>query len=855
MSWSTLPRARKPFFRRGWVLTLLALFLIVGLAGAGFAWIEMRKWKEKAQTFDYSRLTAMESASVIYDRNNQVLDQLFIQNRNEVPITEISPNLLKAAVGGEDARFYSHDGVDYYGIVRALVKNYQAGRTRQGASTLTQQLARNTFVDELPSGDRTYERKLLEMAVAWEIEKRLNSKEKILELYLNRVFFGGGFYGADAAARGYFDKHAKDLDLSEAATLIGLLKSPNNLSPWRNRQACIEQRNYVLQRMLALKLIDKAEFDRTYAQDLIVKNRKPMHQGSYAADLVEQQVKKLVGEENTVRGGYRIYTTIDAALQKKAETTLREQLAHSELHEGYDHPTYGQFDQAIRAYRRTAAEKGDDAGPPPEPAYLQGSAVVLDNSTGGILALVGGRDFTHSTFNRALYARRPSGTAFMPLVYAAGFEHGRFPGTPVQDAVIDNRQVMIGGMTGILGEWGPESTDNRYEGLISARTALVKSKNAATVRFGNTIGKNLGESLERLAALSKKAGIESELRKFPATFLGSSEVTLMEMTLANTMFPNGGWRPDKAFIIERVTDKAGRELFRAVLGKQRVLRPTTAFEVHSCLAEVLERGTADKTFTDLGVQRFALGGKTGTAYNFTDVSFIGYSSAVTCGVWAGFDTPRTQIYRGAFSREIVLPVWASIMKETFATYKPVEIGTPPGLVRYEICASSGLLATPKCFETIENKDTGEKTERRTTYFDIASDAQAPKDACDVHGDVPRTVDKDAPVTKSQWPRPMPVANLAAHTPVAMKSPTILGEDPYNSAAAAKHVADMHSFNGQRAPLDNSGRPATTTNAEPELQVRTTQPVKTMEQKPVFESVIKLEAPGPIDFSGGTPAPR
>ncbi len=209
-----------------------------------------------------------------------------------MPITEISPNLLKAAVGGEDARFYSHDGVDYYGIFRAMVKNYQAGRTKQGASTLTQQLARNTFVDELPSADRSYGRKLLEIAVAWEIEKRLNSKEKILELYLNRVFFGGGFYGADAAARGYFDKHAKDLDLSEAATLIGLLKSPNNLSPWRNRQACIDQRNYVLQRMLELKIIDKDEYTRTYAQDLIVKNRQPMHQGSYAADLVAQQVKK-----------------------------------------------------------------------------------------------------------------------------------------------------------------------------------------------------------------------------------------------------------------------------------------------------------------------------------------------------------------------------------------------------------------------------------------------------------------------------------------------------------------------------------------------------------------------------------
>src|SRR4051794_14183961 len=242
MSWDRLPTARKPFYRRTWVLAIFwAVVLLVG-AVAVLGFMEKRKWDEKAAQFDYTRLSAMESASIIYDRAGQVLGRIFIQNREEVPIEGISPELLKAAVGGEDARFYSHDGVDYYGIARALVRNYQAGRTKQGASTITQQLARNTFVDELPSADRGYSRKMLEMAVAWEIEKRLQSKEKILELYLNRVFFGGGFYGADAAARGYFGKHAKDLDLSESATLIGLLKSPNNLSPWRDRNGCIAQR-------------------------------------------------------------------------------------------------------------------------------------------------------------------------------------------------------------------------------------------------------------------------------------------------------------------------------------------------------------------------------------------------------------------------------------------------------------------------------------------------------------------------------------------------------------------------------------------------------------------------------------
>lgn len=471
-SWVDYLPPRKPFYRRGWFIAIcLTLFAIVLGAGV-FVWTEIDKWNRKAQSFDYSKLTEMESASVIYDRTGQVIGRIFIQNRDAVPVSQMSPNLLKAVVGAEDARFYQHKGVDYYGIARALVTNFRACRTRQGASTLTQQLARNSFPDELPALDRSYGRKLLEAAVAREIERRCD-KQTILQLYLNRVFFGSGFYGAQAAARGYFGKDASQLSLSESAMLCGLLKSPNYLSPWHNRQKCIDQRNYVLQRLRELKMITEDEYQSTLKEDIIVKNRKPIHQESYAADLVSQQVKKLVGEESAVSDGYRIYTTIDAKLQKAAETAIRNQLERTEHHEGFEHNTYAQYDQAFRAYRRKQATEGDNAGPQPEADYLQGSALVLNNRTGGILALVGGRDITHSEFDRATSSRRPAGTAFLPIVYAAAFEKGLFPGTLVDDAVMDNRQVMIGGTTGILGEWGPERDDNKYEGRISARTALV----------------------------------------------------------------------------------------------------------------------------------------------------------------------------------------------------------------------------------------------------------------------------------------------------------------------------------------------------------------------------------------------
>ncbi len=834
-------RHRKPFYRRAWFWAPLCTLFVLAVLALIFGLVEKAKWEAKARDFDYKKLAEMESASVIYDRSGTVLGRIFTQNRDQVSFGDLSPALLTAVVAAEDARYYQHHGVDYPGIARAVVKNFQRKRAAQGASTITQQLARNTFPEQLPPGDKTYQRKLLEMAVALEIEKRYD-KKTILELYLNRVFFGSGFYGAESAARGYFGKRARDLNLSEAATLAGLLKSPSNLSPWRNRQACIEQRNYVLQRALDLKLIAKEEFDRTVKADLVVKNRKPIHQESYAADLVAQQVEKLVGHDSAVADGYRIYTTIDVALQKKAEQSLREQLATAERHEGFEHQTYAQYDALFRAHAK--APLGPDGEPAPlaPPDYLQGAAVVLDNADGGILALVGGRDFAHSEYDRAITAHVPAGTAFKPLVYAAAFEGGLFPGTMVQDAVIDNRQVMIGGTTGILGEWGPERVDNRYEGPITAREALVKSKNAATVRLGNMA------KLERVISLAKNAGIDSPLRPFPATFLGSSEVTLMEMTLANTIFPNGGWRPVKPFIIERIEEKDGHVLYEMKTDTKRVIKPTTAFEIHSCLAEVLERGTADKTFTDLGVKKFALGGKTGTAYNFTDVSFVGYSSAVTCGVWAGFDKPRTTIYRGAFGSDIALPVWANVMKATFSAYRPKEIPQPKGLIRCEICAASGLLATDKCFEIVENKETGEKIQRRTTFFEIATDEQAPKQPCDVHGGGQKSFVKVIP--GEEWPRAALAVDVTAHKPVPMKAQTVIGDvDPYNSVQAVNNLVNAQKLTGQVAPMSSSAQiAAPDPNAPKEQEVRRAERIGSSDQmSPEPTSAIKLDPPEPIKF--------
>jgi penicillin-binding protein 1A len=437
----------------------------------------------------------------------------------------------------------------------------------------------------------------------------------------------------------------------------------------------------------------------------------------------------------------------------------------------------------------------------------------------------------------------------MPIVYAAAFEKGMFPGTMVKDEVIDNRQVMIGGTTGILGEWGPESVENRYEGDIPARTALVKSKNAATVRLGMQTG------LEAVTALSKAAGIESPLRQYPSTYLGSSEVTLLEMTLANTAFPNEGWRPKQPFIIERIEEKGGRVIFQSRSEKARVMKATTAYEVHSCLADVLDRGTADKTFTEYGVRRYPLGGKTGTAYNFTDVWFVGYSSAITCGVWAGFDKPRTTIYRGAFSNQIVLPAWAAIMQASFAQFKPKDIPAPKGIIKVELCSESGQLATDKCFDLVDNKETGEKVKRSTTYFEIATDAQAPKVGCTIHGGPTPGVRPlitggpgNAGPGGQQWPRAEVVVDPNVHPLVNMKGPTVLGEDPYNSIQAVANVQDMRQFAGKVAPMDSSAKAPKPIDAPAAPEVRRAVPVTPGEKNDnPAETPIKLDPPPPLEF--------
>ncbi len=808
-------------------IVFFSLKVVTGLsllgAGAGI-WL-YGSWKVKARSLDYRRLKEMESASVILDRNGEPIGRIFIKNRDEKPLSELAKSLQQAVVSAEDSRFFSHHGVDYYGVARAVTRNLRARKGREGASTITQQLARNTFTEELPSKDRSIRRKVLEMFVAWEIENRL-TKEQILELYLNRVFFGSGFYGAEAAAQGYLGKSGKDLSPAESAMLAGLLRSPNQLSPWRNRKACVDSRNHVLFRMHELGVLNDAAYKFALEEDPIIKNKKSILQESYFAAMVSAQMSKLVGLENAFSEGYRIYTTIDLGLQRKAEAALQKQLEAMERRAEFkDKQTYETFDPLYRAWKRRVAAGAEE--PPPKPEYLQGAVVVLDNTTGAIRAIVGGRDVQHSEFNRVTQAKKPPGSSFKPLVYAAAFESGLHPWSMVQDSVMDNRKVMIGGTSGILGEWAREESNTPFEGMVTAQNALVKSKNAATVRLGMLIGSDLKASIDAVAATSKAAGIQSQPRAYPATFLGSTEMSLQEMTLSYTSFSGDGSRPGKSFLIDRIEDNAGRSIFKETTSREKALRPSTAFQITECLSAALSDGTGGRAFTNYGLKRLPLAGKTGTAYDFTDVWFLGYSSELTCGVWAGFDKARTPIYYGAFGSEIALPVWAEVMNASFEKYPPKPFVRPSDLHKCRICAKSGYSLLPACVETGAD---GVQTSTQREVWLSAKQMPLPEETCDVHG--PKRPKRHSGEDGAQ-PKVEVAVDLSTVTAIALKSPTVVGEDPFYSARSEQAARALKQFkaSGNAAPLDNK-IPDNKDPAQQQAEVPKVQAVRPSDTMPV-----------------------
>ena len=799
-------KKRTRLYQKRWFQISLLILLIGTAVGASYGISYLKIRQEKAEAFDLSAISKLEIPSRIYDRNGIEIGQIKIEDRRPVRLETVPYHLIQALTAVEDSRFFEHSGVDFIGIARAVILNLKAKRITQGASTITQQLAKQCYPVEFKT--RNINTKVIEAFLANRIEKSF-TKPQILEHYLNRIYFGSGYFGIESASRGYFGKSATDINVLEAATICGLIKNPSRLSPRNNMELCLKARNHVLNRMHKEKMITQSELSK-FLEEPIQLSQVKGEQNSYIQEMVRLQVIEQIGLENAGKGGLKIHTTIDNETQRVAIQSLYRNLTKTENHPEFKHQTYANYQEKEISPGPIALAKKNT------PNYLQGAVIMIDNKTGGIVALVGGRNFKHSQFNRALQSKRPTGTAFKPFVYAAAFSENYFPGSRIKDSPIDNRSVAIGGSTGILGEWESESETVTYKGTITAREALVESKNSATVRIGKKIGRS------KVVDLVQRAGVKSAMDEYDKTLLGSSSASLHEICRAFTIFPNGGQTSNNVHVISSIVNPKEETIFESVPnGQGRAIDTSTAYLVHSCLQDSLTEGTGKESFAKYGLRDKTAAGKTGTAYNFTDHWFVGYNSAVTCAVWAGFDTPKT-IYRGAFSKDTILPVWVDAMNTSLKSFPSKPIAQPADVLTIEICKKSGLRATDTCYEEIEGEEEGTRKIMRTTYKEIIQKRADFHSYCQFHASgneqIRRPIISDLtdPNNRSQ--------NISSIDAVFLISPTVIGEsDPYSSL---QPVLKARAVNQEETPL--KATPVTPTilgNGEIPIQITPPEPLE------------------------------
>ena len=596
----------------------------------------------------------------------------------------------------EDQRFYEHRGVDTVRVLGAVVANLRQGRRAQGGSTITQQLARQTFL----SADKTFTRKIKEVFVAAQLE-RTYSKKEILELYFNKVYLGDGLYGAEAASLGYFGKHASDLSVDQAALLAGLVKSPSTYAPTVSPERALARRNLVLQAMVDAGAITKDQGKKARGAKLVLEDglRQDEPHGLYFKEQVRQALVERFGWERVYRGGLKVYTTIDMDMQRAAELQVAKSLEEIEKRRARDEA------------QRLRRVKGRPAEPPAQPP-LQAALVSMDPATGHVRAMVGGRDFEQSRFNRAMQAKRQPGSAFKPFVFAAAMEAGYTPASIIERL---DEPVMT-----LQGEWMPED-EHSTEPFMTLRTALRTSSNRAAVRLLEDVG------IAKTVSYAKAMGVGS-VPNVPSLALGSGEVTLMSMTAAYAAFAAKGMLPQPT-LIRRVEDLEGAVLFEGEAAPKRVVSEITAFLLTSMLADVVNHGTAYKA-RQMGFMLPAAG-KTGTTNEYVDAWFLGFTPSLATGVWVGFDQPQTILANG-YAGDLAVPLWARFMRDATKGDKPVWFTPPKNLVGVNVCRVSGKLPNKGCDAVEVLTDAGEVQTRSMVYTDYFLRGKQPVDVCPLH---------------------------------------------------------------------------------------------------------------------------
>jgi penicillin-binding protein 1A len=619
----------------------LSVILIV--AGVGIVIGVIKTFSEQLPDVGYHSYVPSLNSKVFDSAGNLLTEFHEVENRSEkVPLSEIPLNMQRAIIAIEDTSFYQHYGISIKGIVRAMFANYRAGHVTQGASTITQQLARNAFL----STEQTFVRKIKEVLLSFKIERQF-SKQEILTLYLNEIYFGHGAWGIASAAQVYFGKRPVELSLGECALLAGMPKNPSHFDPFSNPDAAKQRQILVLNSMVKTGMITEEEARVAKDTPLKLRSIESVKQAApYFVEYVRSTLMKMYGAKMLYTGGLKIYTTVDLKMQEAAERTF--------LNAG--------------VFKNKPLEKYP---------MLQGALVALEPSTGYIKAMVGGRDYEHSEFNRATQARRQPGSSFKPFVYTAAIDAGIPPNAVFEDEPIEIRDKWTGRV------WSPANYGNTYSGAVTLKTALMKSINIISIKLMQKVG------IQRVISYARKMGITTPLGAHLALALGACEVIPLEMAVAYGTLANGGIKVP-ATAITKIEDSKGNIIYENPYLGEEVLPATTAFVMVDMLSNVVNAGTGTRAKIDRPAA-----GKTGTTNDFIDAWFCGFTPNLVCVIYIGYDN-RKSLGPGSAGGTVVAPIWHDFMMEALKDTPKLAFKEPKDVMVVNICPESGLLAGANC---------------------------------------------------------------------------------------------------------------------------------------------------------------
>ncbi len=716
----------------------LGAFLAVGVGS-----LTLRKLLEGMPQIHTLEDYAPSLTTRVHDSKGTVIAELSIEKRALLPLSKIPVDLQNAVIAVEDDAFFKHWGISPKGMLRSAVRNLIARRVVQGASTITQQLAKQIFLKP----ERKFIRKIREVLLALEIERNF-SKPEILQLYLNQVYFGEGAYGAQAAARNYYGKEVSEMTLAECALLAGLIRAPRANSPFFKPENARKRRAVVLQRMLDENLVTLVEADAANAQPIPLV--KPLGFDSQAPFFVEHVRRRLEFKYGTAavwRGGLKVYTTLDLDMQKTAEGIMEKALVEFDLKAQVEH------EKKLKELLATDSLLPPDVSTGPL-AKIQGAFVVIDIKSGAVRAMIGGRD---SHFNRVTQAKRQPGSTFKPFVWAAALGSGMTAASMVDDTPLafyfDGRDWRL--LEGATDQysinlatqpfaaspdfkiWVPNNYDGKFLGRITLRKALANSRNISSINLITLVGPPL------VVELAHRAGIRSELEPAPALGLGASVVTPLEMTAAFGTFANGGIAVTP-YTLERAEDASGKQLEGHVPSDKEAMTPQLAYLVTNLMKGVVQNGTGAHA-SRLGRP---LGGKTGTSNDNRDLWFIGFTPDLVAGAWMGYDDFTSLGRKDWTGGSTVVPWWTEIMGEILKDYPKRDFPAPPGIVFAAIDKTQGLLYQPSC-------------PKANKLLEAFKSGTEPKEYCDPNRVGPTVIEVS---TDTLNPTAMPDGGYGQHKP-------------------------------------------------------------------------------------------